>query len=58
MQHGYKMPLQIIVIGEAEVGSDVIGNVAEVVAVVYLVPGIFHGAAVFLGRAAGTGVAT
>lgn len=49
--------LQVIV-GETEAFGYVIGNVTEVVGVVDLVPGFLHGAAVFLGRAAGTGVTT
>ena len=49
--------LQVIV-GEPEAFGYVIGNVTEVVGVVDLVPGFLHGAAVFLGRAAGTGVST
>ena len=43
-----------VVIGEAEAGGDVVRDVTEVVTVVDLVPGFLHGAAVFLGRAAGT----
>lgn len=45
-----------VVIGEAEAGGDVVRDVTKVGGVVDLVPGFLHGAAVFLGRAAGAGV--
>ena len=49
--------LQVIV-GETETLGDVIRDVTKVGGVVDPAPGFLHGAAVFLGRAAGTGVST
>lgn len=45
-----------VIIGEAEAGGDVVRDVTKVGGVVDPAPGFLHGAAVFLGRAAGAGV--
>lgn len=51
----HQLRLQVIV-RETKAFCDVVGDVTEIGGVVDLVPGFLHGAAVFLGRSAGTGV--